>query len=366
MSKITLLSVGDIILGPSPVDLFEHVNSVLQAADITMGQLEVPYTDRDTIPITIDRRIKHLDGLKSAGFDIVTFAGNHISDAGVNGIQDTIEWLEAHKIAYTGGGLNLDHAKRPAILERSDTKLGFLDYNCVGPNEMWATHNRPGCAYVHIITHYELDYATPGGPPTIYTWAVPKSLKAMQDDIQQLRETVDVVIVSLHKGLGHTPIKLADYEQQVSYAAIDAGADLVVSHHAHILHGIETYKGKVIFHGLGNFGTYLPFLAPQKDDAPDSWASRRREIFGFEPDPEYPTYPFHPEAIYTIIAKCIIETGEIKQVAYIPSIVNKQAQPEIVTRNNRGQEVFDYVKAISKGAALSAQFSWQGNEIIIE
>jgi poly-gamma-glutamate synthesis protein (capsule biosynthesis protein) len=231
---------------------------------------------------------------------------------------------------------------------------------------MWATHNRPGCAYVHIITHYEIDYATPGGPPTIYTWAVPKSLKAMQENIQELKQTCDVVVVSLHKGLGHTPIKLADYEQQVSYAAIDAGADLVVSHHAHILHGIETYKGKVIFHGLGNFGTYLPFLAPKEGDTKDSWASRRREIFGFEPDPEYPTYPFHPEAIYTMIAKCIIEDGGITQVSYIPAIVNKQAQPEIVTRNNRGQEVFDYVKSITEGANLNAQFQWDGEEVIIK
>jgi len=42
------------------------------------------------------------------------------------------------------------------------------------------------------------------------------------------------------------------YDQQVSYAAIDAGADLILGHHAHMLKGIENYRGKAIFHGLGN------------------------------------------------------------------------------------------------------------------
>jgi len=59
--------------------------------------------------------------------------------------------------------------------------------------------------------------------------------------------------VHFHKGIGLVPIKLAMYEQIVSHAAIDAGADLILAEHAHILKGIERYKDKIIFHGLASF-----------------------------------------------------------------------------------------------------------------
>ncbi len=364
--SLTMLAVGDIILGPSPDDLFQYTASVLQEADITLGQLEVPYTERDTNIFTIDRHPDHLNGLASAGFDAVTFAGNHIWDAGVPGIVDTLEWLERHHIACTGGGMTLSEAKRPAILERDGTRFGFLTYNCVGPKESWATSKRPGCSYVHVITHYELDHATPGGPPDIYTWAESKTLRAMEGDIRGLRHLCDVLVVSFHKGIAHTPATLAEYEHQVSHAAIDAGADLVLGHHAHILKGIEVYKGKAIFHGLGNFTTYLPLLAPSSDEDPLDWAKRRRELFGFVPDPDYPTYPFHPEAINTLIAKCTIDEGTISEVSYIPCIVNKKAQPRPVARDGLGQQVFDYVGKITQEAGLNTLFDWRGNEVLVK
>jgi hypothetical protein len=364
--SLNLLAVGDIILGPSADDLFEFSRSILRAADITVGQLEVPYTDRDPNIFTIDRSLEHLEGLVSAGFDAVTFAGNHIWDASVPGIEDTIAWLESHDIAYTGGGMSLNEARKPAIIKRDGTRVGFLAYNCVGPKETWATSKRPGCSYVHVITHYELDHATPGGPPDIYTWAESKTMKAMEEDIRGLRPLCDVLVVSFHKGIAHTPVTLAEYEHQVSYAAIDAGADLVLGHHAHILKGIEVYKRKVIFHGLGNFTTHLPLLAPSSDEDPLDWAKRRRELFGFAPDPEYPTYPFHPEAVNTFIAKCTIDAGTISAVSYLPCIVNKKAQPEPVARDEKGQQVFDYVKKITQDAGLNTQFQWRGNEVLVK
>ncbi len=365
-NSLTLLAVGDIILGPSPDDLFEYSYPVLRDADITLGQLEVPYTNRDTNIFTIDRNPDHLNGLLHAGFDVVTFAGNHIWDAGVPGIQDTIEWLKMNNIAYTGGGMTLNEATEPAILERDGIKFGFLTYNCVGPKEMWATSKKPGCSYVHIITHYELDHATPGGPPNIYTWAESKTSRSMVEAIQELRQQCDILVVSFHKGIAHTPSVLAEYEHYISYAAIDAGADLILGHHAHILKGIEVYKGKAIFHGLGNFTTYLPFLAPSSDEDALDWAKRRRELFGFAPDPEYPTYPFHPEAINTLIAKITVKENALSRVSYIPCIVNKKAQPIIAKRDKQGQQVYEYVAKISQEAGLQTQFHWDGNEVVID
>jgi hypothetical protein len=261
--------------------------------------------------------------------------------------------------------MNITEARKPAIVEKDGVKYGFLGYNMVGPKDTWATREKAGCPYVDIITHYELDHANPGGPPSIYTWAETKTLQAMQDDIRKLRPVCDVLAVSMHKGLVHTPIKIADYEKQVCYAAIDAGADVILGHHTHILHGIEMYKGKVIYHGLGNGIVWLPMLQPKPGDDPNSWARRRIELFGFVPDPEYPTYPFHPEAIYTIIAKCIVENKKITEIRYIPCIVNKKGQTEVVKHDERGQKVFDYMEKITRGAGLNAKYSWVGDEVVI-
>ncbi len=361
-----LIAVGDIILGPDPETFFASVAPILRTADIVAGQLEVPYTTRDAAAMAHGRDPETLYALVSAGFHIVTLAGNHCMDAGIPGIEDTLTWLREHRIASVGVGMNLAQAKRPAVLEREGTRYGFLDYNCVGPKETWAAANKPGCAYVHIITHYELDHATPGGPPTIYTWAEPGTLDGMVHDIRQLRVECEILVVALHKGLGHTPIKLAAYERQVAHAAIDAGADLVVGHHAHILRGVEWYRGKPIFHGLGNFVTWVPSLAPKAGQDAQDWATRRRELFGFEPDPEYPTYPFHPEAKYSIMAQCLVRDGNIAEVGYTPLLVNKQAQPEVLSRETGGQVVFDYIAKITSGAGLDARFRWKGDAVIVE
>lgn len=363
--NLTLLCVGDIILGDHSETYFEHVRSVLADGDFVMGQLEVPYTDRDEESIKLERHPDNLSPLVSVGFDVLTLAGNHISDAGDAGIEDTVNWLRGNQICTVGAGMNLVEAKQPAIVEREKTKIGILKYNCVGPSETWAASNKPGCAYVKVLTHYELEHANPGGPPSIYTWAERQSLHSMINDIRELRTKCDVLIVSLHKGLVHQPVEIAEYEKQLSYAAIDAGADLIVSEHAHLLKGIEIYKGKTIFHGLCNFVAYVPSLFPTSDENSDAWSKKRMELFGFNPDPQYPTYPFHPEAIYTIIAKCTVSDGRITQSSFIPCIVNKEGKPVPVEKSNGGQRVFDYMKAITRKAGLNASFKWGADDEII-
>lgn len=360
------MAVGDVIIGPDPEFYFSPSKHVLENADIVLGQLEVPYTSRDAEAIARGQTPDVLHALVDSGFDIVTLAGNHLADSGIIGIEDTINWLKEHDIAYVGAGFNLTQARRHVILERDGTSFGFLDYNCVGPKDTWAGRDKPGCAYINVITHYELDNATPGGPPNIYTWAETATANAMLEDIHKLRPLCDVLIVSFHKGLGHTPIKLAAYEHQISYAAIDAGADIVLGHHAHILKGIEFYKGNPIFHGMCNYVAWVPGLAAKPEQDPQSWQVRRKELFGFEPDPDYPTYPFHPEAIYTIIAKCTIESKKLSTISYLPCIVNKAGQPEIVNNDNNGKRVFDYMSKITAGAKLKTNFRWNGDEIICE
>jgi poly-gamma-glutamate synthesis protein (capsule biosynthesis protein) len=261
--------------------------------------------------------------------------------------------------------MNLAAARQPALVERAGLRCGFLSYNCVGPRESWATPKKAGCAYVQVFTHYEVEYGTPGGSPKTYTFAEHVSVEAMQDDVARLRQTVDVVSVSFHKGIGHTPASVAAYERQVAKAAIDAGADIVVGHHAHILAGVETYKGKPIFHGLGNFVTVTRALSMEANASPErlEWARRRKKKFGFEPDPAYPTYPFHPEARNTIIASCRINEDGVIDAGFIPCYIEPNGAPEVLGHDARGVAVADYVEHITRESGLKAQFQWEGQRV---
>ena len=368
----TLLGVGDMSLGlPNAQFFFELAASTLRAADIFVGQVEHVFTSRGFVTSTgvssppCDP--ENIEAFGFAGLTVATLAGNHIWDSGPPGIEDTINGLRNQGIETAGAGMNIDEARKPAIIERNGTRIGFLDYNCVGPERTWATKAKAGCAYVDIITHYRLDHPTPGGLPRIYTFPEPLSFEAMLGDIRNLRTYCDILVVSLHKGIGHTPVKLAEYERTLSYAAIDAGSDLILGHHAHILKGVEVYEGKAVFHGLGNFVTVVRHLWADATRDSRQWAKRRKEVFGFEPDPDYPPfYPFHPEAKWTIIAKAHIDREKITKIGYLPCLVNTKGQPEILGKDERGRQVFEYMQKITNEAGLNAGYEWDGDEVVIQ
>ncbi|MEJ2110973.1 MAG: CapA family protein [Acidobacteriota bacterium] len=369
-ATLKLMLVGDLILDePDPDTFFEPARSTLQQADVLIGHVEVPHTDRGSenafdIPAPPSDP-NNLAALKRAGFHIATLAGNHMFDAGPAGIEDTVATRRRMGSDTAGAGMHLAEARKPAIVERKGLSVGTLSYNCVGPKESWANEKKAGCAYVHVITHYELDHATPGGPPRIYTFSEPDTMNAMLADIESLRPDVDVLVVALHKGIGHTPAVLAMYERPLAKAAIDAGADIVVGHHAHIVRGIEMYKGRPIYHGLGNFVTVTRALNIESNTSPKrlEWARRRRELFGFEPDPDYPTYPFHPEARNAMIAVCEVRKKGIHKAGFIPCRVNAKGQPEICGRDERGRAVASYIEQISRKASLSTAFEWDGSRV---
>jgi len=368
--SLTIQLVGDLILDePHPDALFDLARAELQSSDVLVGHVEVPHTARGVathfdVPAPASDP-GNLAALRRAGFHVATLAGNHIADAGPYGVEDTVAELRRLSIATAGAGMNLAQARRPALIEQNGVRLGFLSYNCVGPRESWAGPNRPGCAYVHVLTHYELTHASPGGPPDVYTFANPKTLDDMAADVEALCSQVDIAIVALHKGLGHTPATVGMYERQVAKAAIDAGAHAVIGHHAHILQGMEVYRNRPIFHGLGNFAIATKALNIDGNFSPErrAWAERRRKLFGFEPDPQYVTYPFHPEARNAIIAYCEVDREGIKSAGFTPCFVNRHSQPEVLDAHGRGRAVARYVEDITARAGLKAEFEWVGDRV---
>ena len=364
-SGMSLLMVGDMVLDePNAESYLDFCRNTLLAGDFVVGHVEVPHTRRGIeqstdIPAPPADPV-NLVALKTAGFDVATLAGNHIHDCGLPGIEDTISTLRNLGIATAGAGINISAAKSPAIVEKKGVKLGVLSYNCVGPREGWATSNKSGCAYVQVHTHYELEQASPGAAPAIFTFANPEGLERMAEDIRQLRRQCDIAVVALHKGIVHTPAHIEMYEYPVSHAAIDAGADIVIGHHAHIARGIEIYNGKPIYHGLGNFVTVTHALSPFENDSPEriAWAVKREKMFGFKPDSDMPFYPFHPESRNTMIAYCRITGNGLEDIGYIPCHIDKQGRPHVVSDAVEGKAVFDYISNISKAVGLKTRYEW--------
>jgi len=367
--SIRITAVGDIVMQyGDPERYFAPSAPITRASDVAIGQIEVPHTTETAVSaLTVPSPPAdpaYLDVMAAAGYDIGTVAGNHAFDLGTRGVLDTIAAARNAGMVTTGTGANLAAAMVPAIVERSGVRVGVLSFNCVGPRESWATSKKAGCAFVKVITHYDLDDLNPGNPPQIYTFCDRRSLAQMTEAIEALRREVDIVVVALHKGYGHTPARIDDYEFEVSHAAVDAGADAVVGHHSHIMRGIEVYRGKPIFHGLGNFVCVTDALTPDPDSDSEelkAWARRRVEMYGFAPDPAMPGYPFHPESRNTAIAVLDVNGGHIR-AGFIPCWIDDDARPVPLAEGDR-DSVAAYIEDISRRAGLDTGFSWEDDVV---
>ena len=357
--EFMILLGGDLVLdAEDPDHWLAGIAPAVRAADIAIGHLEVPHTRRGTelagdVPAP-PAAPEHLDALARAGFTAVTLAGNHIADAGPAGIEDTIARLDALGIAHAGAGPTLAAASAPAILECRGRRVALLSYNCVGPEAAWARPDRAGCNYLRIAT---ADGA-PAAPMAAFTEVTEEALWRLTDDIVAVRGAADTVIVALHKGIVHTPAVLAPYEQALATAALAAGADVVVGHHAHILRGIEVHRGRPVFHGLGNACVVTRALDPgQGHPARAAWAERRRRLFGFDPDPRYPLAPFHPEAVHGVLGVVIGDARGRLTTGIVPLHVEPPGRPVCVS-DARAEAVVAYVERIGAMAGLPAQ-RWQ-------
>jgi poly-gamma-glutamate capsule biosynthesis protein CapA/YwtB (metallophosphatase superfamily) len=354
MTVHSLVFCGDLVLDePDPGYWLSGIAPCLREAQLTIGHLEVPHTRRGRemaadVPAP-GAEPAHLAAVAGAGIDAVTLAGNHMADCGAEGIADTVSELDRLGIRHCGAGANLSQARQPAWLESSGLRIAVLSYNCVGPQESWAQAARAGCAYVRVL---------PAGGGAITPAAPlcdpdPVSVSEMGDDIRAARDAgARYCVVALHKGIVHTPATLAPYERPLAHAAIDAGADVVIGHHAHILRGIELYRDRPIFHGLGNGCVVTRALSEaQANPKRAEWARKRRALFGFEPDPAYFLAPFHPDAVHGMLARVLIEDGRLVEAGFVPVHVEPPGRPTLA-RGSAADAVVQYVRHISREAGL--------------
>lgn len=350
---MTIVLAGDLVLDePDAPRWLAGIAPALQEADLAVGHLEVPHTARGAelqgdVPAP-GAPPENVAAIAQAGFHMLSLAGNHIADCGAEGIADTLDLMARSDLPGTGAGLDLAQARQPAIVERCGRRLGLLSYNCVGPEAAWAAGDRAGCAYLRVDT---ADGA-PIAPAADLVRLADEAVAVLRADIAALRERADFVMVALHKGVVHTPARLAPYERAVSHAAIEAGADVVIGHHAHIVRGIEFHDGKPIFHGLGNGCVVTSALSLSQDHpARREWAERRKALFGFEPDPAYTLAPFHPEAVNAMLGRLTIHEDGRVEVGIIPVDVLPPGRP-VLAEGERKVEIARYIESITVKAGL--------------
>jgi poly-gamma-glutamate synthesis protein (capsule biosynthesis protein) len=391
---ISLYAVGDVCVNrDNPESIFALSASVLNEPDIAFCPLETMYSERGAPSIVTDVPLRahprNVSALTFAGFDVVSMAGNHCLDWGDDALIDTIELLKRNNMHVVGVGKNIAEARKPVIIEKKGVRIAFLAYNSIMHQRYWADTNKPGCAPMRAFAVYEpFEPHQPGTPVRILTFADKQDLEAMENDIMNTRKSADVVIISLHWGLHFAPGALAMYQKEVGHAAIDAGADLILGHHAHILKGIEVYKGKVIAYSLCNFAFDLNLTPDEKFDElllqyrlanyafdlysneGDFKKSKHKELPKVYPNriylPEdYPTYVFPVDSRKTILLKCSISKKGIEKVSFLPVFINPQGQPEILTRQNeRSVEVFNYMKNMCEEMGTNLSFE-RGDEVLI-
>jgi poly-gamma-glutamate synthesis protein (capsule biosynthesis protein) len=252
-AAVTITSGGDVIGGfaVSGVvaslgsDLFKSIAPSFEKSDFGFVNLESPLTTGGDPQGWKDVVIKGNPALAPAmaksGINVVTMANNHAGDMGDSGLLDSIRYCESNGIAVVGAGRNLKQAQAGVVLKTSGganggggagattrpARTAFLGFSDVLPVGYPATSTSPG--------------TSPGRA----------NLNAVKKNIRAAAKKADYVVVGWHWNF--------EYKRAPSYlessegkAAVDAGADLVIAAHPHLLDGVQAYHGGLIFYSLGN------------------------------------------------------------------------------------------------------------------
>lgn len=314
-TEISLIAVGDIMLSRSVEAVmikkkdfkfpFYSLSNFLNSADITFGNLETSIiAGRPILTNEFSFRTdpKSIQGLTLAGFDILSLANNHTPNFGRAGLEKTFSVLNDAKIKYVGAGLNNNQAGAPVILEKSGIKIGFLayTYNSNIPKNYFAGPKEPGVN--------------------------PANIEKMKKDMANLKNQVDFIVVSIHDG---TEYQFIANKSQVNFAkaAIDAGANLIIGHHPHVVQNFEKYKDGYIFYSLGNFVFDQLWSLPTQQG---------------------------------LALKLKISKRKINSIEFFPIKINKSFQPEFA-KTNDSQNV---VTRLKNKDIIFDKYTWDGKKFI--
>jgi poly-gamma-glutamate capsule biosynthesis protein CapA/YwtB (metallophosphatase superfamily) len=233
--------------------IFKKIEGLLDIADIAIGNLEgllshvVKNTKSPTL--TFCGLPSFAQELKAVGFNVLNVANNHTLEHGHELFNETIHHLSEAGIEVCELRDNDRFYSKPVFLEKKGRKVGILAYNWVGKDKFPEADNFIAQSHDSVVN---------------YTWERNKEKdKFLQShvyhknanvlkDIKNLKREVDIVILVAHWGYEfvHYPPYGVICE---AHSFVDAGADLIIGGHPHVLQGMEQYKKKWIFYSLGNF-----------------------------------------------------------------------------------------------------------------
>ncbi|MGD6817246.1 CapA family protein [Metabacillus sp. 84] len=213
--------------------LFQHVKPLLQNSDYITANFDHPIVLDEKLPKNESKHIQLKTDkqtartLQNMNFTAVSLANTHAMDYNVQGLYDTKETLKEHGIGAVGAGSNLKDAKKSIHYENYNglkvATLGFTDVYAEGSN---ATEYNSG------VLAMEPDNFVPM--------------------IAEAKKNADFVFVHAHWGQEYDTDP-HPRQKDLAKALADAGADVVIGHHPHVLSPVEVYKDSVIFYSLGNF-----------------------------------------------------------------------------------------------------------------
>jgi poly-gamma-glutamate synthesis protein (capsule biosynthesis protein) len=247
-NRVAFCAVGDVMLDRGvKYEIMEHgkmypffrIARFVRSKDLAFCNMECAISGQGE-PLNKNYRFRIdpsvIDGIKKSGFNVFCLANNHTFDYGEKAMLDTKRVLETNGFVTVGLGKTRQESAQARIIVKKGIKFAVLAY--VNPVIEGVRHSKnfPGPAYMDLGT--------------------------IVSEIKQVRAKVDYVIVSLHWGAEYSFSPTAD-QQKIAYKIIDAGADLILGHHPHVMQTIEKYKDKYIVYSMGNF-IFNPIREPGK------------------------------------------------------------------------------------------------------
>lgn len=259
---VRLLFAGDVYLSDHVLEAYDAAGGIdgvlsqgyqaeIQAADYFVTNEEFPFSTRGTPApdkqFTFRVHPEKVKLMQEMGIDLVTLANNHALDYGRDAMLDTIDTLDHAGIRHVGAGKSLAEARKPDVVELNGRTFAFIGATRVYPEADWAA----GTDSAGMFSAYD------GGAQ-------------LAEEVKAAKQQADYVIAYVHWGIEReeTPNEV---QKSIAHRLVDAGADLVVGAHPHVLQGIEYYQGVPIAYSLGNFvfGSSIPSTALLQADVDD-------------------------------------------------------------------------------------------------
>jgi len=210
---------------------FLKVAEELKKADLVFGNLEGPISSGgknqgSQYSFRADPLVA--GGLVYAGYNVLSVANNHMLDYGLVALKDTLNILKENNIMPVGAGENSAVANELYVKEINNNKIGFLAYTNLYPKSFEAGKSSAGISSFNLTK--------------------------VSEKIRQAKasSTADIILVSMHWGEEYAVVPNSAQEK-LARQLVDAGADVVVGHHPHVVQNMEEYKNGLIFYSLGNF-----------------------------------------------------------------------------------------------------------------